>query len=80
MSGSGQLPLNTLLLEQLNVRTYGYIVFSVLFIISLLMFVLRKNLFSIDQVFKAGDNYNFGWVARCAYVEARLAFRNAKSM
>jgi len=60
---------------------YGCIVFSVLFIISLLMFVLRKNPLPFDQAFQVWMIIlTFGWAARFAYVEARLAFRNAKSI
>lgn len=61
--------------------TYGCIVFSVLFIISLLMFVLRKNPLPFEQALQVWMIIlTFGWAARFAYVEARLAFKNAKSI
>ncbi|MFP0709993.1 hypothetical protein ACLDYB_06780 [Acinetobacter baumannii] len=60
---------------------YGCIVFSALSMSSVLMFILKKNVLTIDKTLLAwGIMLIFGWAARFAYVEARLAFRNAKSM
>ncbi|CAA0235154.1 hypothetical protein ABKPCSM17A_02308 [Acinetobacter baumannii] len=60
---------------------YGCIIFSALSISSVLMFILKKNVLTLDKAALAwGIILIFGWAARFAYVEARLAFKNAKAI
>ncbi|MDC4608111.1 hypothetical protein NQ788_06555 [Acinetobacter baumannii] len=60
---------------------YGCIIFSALSISSVLMFILKKNVLTLDKAALAwGIILIFGWAARFAYVETRLAFKNAKSI
>lgn len=60
---------------------YGCIVFSVLSISSVLMFILKKNVLTLDKTLLAwAIILIFSWAARFAYVETRLAFKNAKAI
>ncbi|WP_111848290.1 hypothetical protein [Acinetobacter baumannii] len=60
---------------------YMCIVFSALLISSLLMFILKKNALSFDKAILAwGIIFIFGWASRFAYIETRVAFKNAKSI
>lgn len=60
---------------------YGCLVFSALLISSFLMLLLRKNTLTLDKTLLAwGIIIIFGWAARFAYVETRIAFKNAKSI
>ncbi|MBN6524805.1 MULTISPECIES: hypothetical protein [Acinetobacter calcoaceticus/baumannii complex] len=60
---------------------YGCIIFSALSISSVLMFILKKNVLTLDKAALAwGIILIFTWAARFAYVETRLAFKNAKSI
>lgn len=60
---------------------YMCIVFFTLLIIYLLMFILRKNALTFDKtLFVSIIILLYGWASRFAYIEARLAFKNAKSI
>ncbi|MDV7430203.1 hypothetical protein R4470_13295 [Acinetobacter baumannii] len=60
---------------------YGCIVFSTLSMSSVLMFILKKNVLTLDKTLLAwGIILIFGWAARFAYIEMRVAFKNAKSI
>lgn len=60
---------------------YGCIIFSVLSISSVLMFILKKNVLTLDKAALAwAIILIFSWAARFAYVETRLAFKNAKAI
>ncbi|EXS30148.1 hypothetical protein J690_0743 [Acinetobacter sp. 742879] len=60
---------------------YGCLIFSALSVSSVLMFILKKNVLTLDKTFLAlGIILIFTWAARFAYIEARLAFKNAKSI
>lgn len=60
---------------------YMCIVFFTLLIIYLLMFILRKNALTFDKTLLVSIIiFLYGWASRFAYIEARLAFKNAKSM
>lgn len=60
---------------------YGCLIFSALLISSIVMLVLRKNDLTFDKVILVwGIILMYGWAARFAYVETRIAFKNAKSI
>lgn len=60
---------------------YMCIVFFALLISSLLMFILKKNALTFDKtLFVSIIILLYGWASRFAYIEARLAFKNAKSI
>ncbi|WP_213032624.1 hypothetical protein, partial [Acinetobacter sp. DSM 11652] len=60
---------------------YGCILFSALFISSILMFVLRNNSLPIMQALTAlGIILVFGWCAKFAFIETQVAFNEAKSI
>ncbi|MDS7932168.1 hypothetical protein RMB03_01125 [Acinetobacter sp. V91_7] len=60
---------------------YMCIVFFTLLIIYLLMFILRKNAITFDKMlFVSIIILLYGWASRFAYIEMRVAFKNAKSI
>ncbi|WP_224992128.1 hypothetical protein [Acinetobacter pittii] len=64
-----------------GVWAYGCLIFIALLISSIIMFVLRKNDLTFDKVALVwGVILMYGWAARFAYVETRIAFKNAKSI
>ncbi|MDC4638823.1 hypothetical protein [Acinetobacter baumannii] len=64
-----------------GVWAYGCLIFIAFLISSIIMFVLRKNDITIEKVVLVwGIILMYGWAARFAYVETRIALKNAKSI
>lgn len=61
--------------------SYGCAVFSALSMSSVFLFILKKNVLTLDKTLLAlAIILIFTWAARFAYVETRIAFKNAKSI
>ncbi len=60
---------------------YGCVFFSTLLILSLVMMILTKAILPFDKTFEVlGIILIFGLCARFAYIEMRVAYKNAKSI
>lgn len=85
-NGSRPLPLNSTVRKiwsyfECVAWGYGCLVFSALFISSVLMFILRSNSIPILQILGGlGIILGLAWATKFAFIETQVAFNKARSV